>query len=354
MYLRVARLDPTRAARTASLAGAKDYLFGWLTGRLLTDPSTATGFGCFDLAAGAWSQPVLAAAGRLVPTALPALPGLAGSGEQHPLRPELAARLGLPAGLAVAVGGADSVLGALGLGAGQAGDTAYLAGTSTVILGVSGTPTPDPEQRYLITPLAGSAGWGLEMDLLATGSSVRWLAELVGGPGADTDAQLDEAADIAPEDAPVLLPYLAPGEQGALWDPTLAGTLYGMTLHHDRRHLLRALQTGIVLESRRCLAVLADVAGTGDVWVGGGGIRPALAAELAAASRRSVRRPVAGGDESALGAALLVAAGPPPATAVVHPPDPAEARRWDELARRHEAALVAARGYYRADHRHSP
>ena len=46
--------DPERAARTTTVLGAKDYLFAWLTGELLTDPSTATGYGCYGLAEGDW------------------------------------------------------------------------------------------------------------------------------------------------------------------------------------------------------------------------------------------------------------------------------------------------------------
>ena len=45
----------------------------------------------------------------------------------------------------VCVGGADSVLGALGLGITGAGQVAYIAGTSNVILGLSGTAAADPD-----------------------------------------------------------------------------------------------------------------------------------------------------------------------------------------------------------------
>src|SRR6516225_1799013 len=41
MFGRVTRADPPRAAATTTIASAKDYLFGWLTGELATDPSTA-------------------------------------------------------------------------------------------------------------------------------------------------------------------------------------------------------------------------------------------------------------------------------------------------------------------------
>ena len=39
----------------------------------------------------------------------------------------------------------------------------------------------DPDHRFLVTPLAEPGRWGVEMDLLATGSAITWLAALLGG-----------------------------------------------------------------------------------------------------------------------------------------------------------------------------
>ena len=58
---------------------------------------------------------------------------------------------------------------------------AYIAGTSNVILGITDRLVLDPAHRFLITPLAESGRWGVEMDLLATGSAITWLAGLLGG-----------------------------------------------------------------------------------------------------------------------------------------------------------------------------
>ena len=46
-----------------------------------------------------------------------------------------------------------------------------------------------------------------------------------------------------------------PGEQGARWDPDLAGALSGLHLGHGAGDLARGLRNGIVAESRHCLAV---------------------------------------------------------------------------------------------------
>jgi xylulokinase len=264
-----------------------------------------------------------------------------------PLRPEAAARLGCPP-IPVVLGAADSVLGALGLGVREPGQVAYIAGTSNVILGISGRLVLDPAHRFLVTPLAEPGRWGVEMDLLATGSAITWLAGLLGGDL--TAAGLVElAARTDPAHAPVLLPYLSPGEQGALWDPLLRGAVVGLDLSHGREHLARALVNGIILESRRCLAVLDETGGFGRAVevAGGSAADPSFRADLADATRRLVSMPRDDDtDHSARGAALIAAratdggwpdgAFPPPGAAAE--PDDARAKLWDELWDAHESA----------------
>ena len=352
MFGRIARDDPARAAATATIASAKDYLFAWLTGELATDPSTASGYGCYELEAGRWDAAVLAMAGlavadRALKGGAPGLPAVRPSVTCRPLRPGAAARLGC-APVPVVLGAADSVLGALGLGVRAPGQVAYLAGTSTVILGVADRLVLDPAHRFLVTPLAEPGWWGVEMDLLATGSAITWLAGLL-GDGLTAAGLVELAAGVDPSRAPVLLPYLSPGEQGALWDPLLRGAVAGLDLGHGREHLARALVNGIVLESRRCLAVLDEVGGFGRAVevAGGSAADPSFRRDLADATRRAVSRPRDGDTHcSARGAALIAALaveGDWPDAAfsdgcAAAEPDEARARRWDDLWAAHESA----------------
>ena len=345
MFGRIVRDDPARAAATAIIASAKDYLFAWLTGELATDPSTAAGYGCYELEEGRWDERALAMA------------GLAGGGPGQPavlpsttcrlLRADVAARLGCSP-VPVVLGAADSVLGALGLGVRAPGQVAYLAGTSTVILGVTDQLVFDPAHRFLVTPLAEPDLWGLEMDVLATGSSITWLAGLL-GDGLSAAGLVELAAGVDPSRAPVLLPYLSPGEQGTLWDPLLRGAAAGLDLGHGREHLARGLVNGIVLESRRCLAVLDELGGFGRAMeaAGGSAADPSLRGDLADATRRTVSRPRDGDAHcSARGAALIAALavagdwpdGAFPAGDAAAEPDEARSRRWDELWAAHESA----------------
>ena len=385
MFLRIREAEPDRAAATRGLLGAKDYLLRWLTGQAATDPSTATGFGAYSLRGGTWDEGILAAAASMAGP-IPELPPVLPSSSLKPLRSEIAARLGCGQ-VPVCVGAADSVLGALGLGARAPGQVAYVAGTSTVILGVTGEPRLDPRHRFLVTPMAEPGRWGQEMDLLATGSALRWLAGLIGAP--DESGVIALAAQVDPADAPVMLPYLSPGEQGALWDPALHGTITGLTLGHERKHLARGLVNGIVLESRRCVAVLEEAdlvyqAGADLMVAGGSAADETFRADLADATGRRVimpgppvtgqLAPAAGSrarstipaphsaDFSARGAALLAARAtgrplpadfPAPGSelraragqgAVISEPDPRRAAVWDRLWEEHERARRAISG----------
>jgi sugar (pentulose or hexulose) kinase len=399
MFGRIARVDPARAAATATIASAKDYLFAWLTGELATDPSTAAGYGCYELEAGRWDAAVLgeaaglgvtlgvgagaasasgvasassmasasgaasasgvaSASGAASASGVASASGMAGLPEVRPsvswrpMRAGVAERLGCGR-IPVVLGAADSVLGALGLGVREPGQVAYIAGTSTVILGISDRLVLDPDHRFLVTPLAEEGRWGVEMDLLATGSAISWLAGLLGL----TEAEVVSLAALTdPFHSPVLLPYLSPGEQGALWDPSLRGAIVGLDLGHGREHLARALVNGIVLESRRCLAVLDSTIGSGyAVAVGGASAAGgSFRGDLADATRRVVSMP--GDDDhsvySALGAALIAALavegewpqGAFPAAGAasggIAEPDEARALRWDELWAAHEAVRL--------------
>jgi xylulokinase len=221
MFGRIARVDPGRAAATATIASAKDYLFAWLTGELATDPSTATGYGCYELATGRWNAACLAACLALLGCRAggPGTPAAGRVAVSH--QPAAAGAGGGPAGLRpipVVLGAADSVLGALGLGVREPGQVAYIAGTSNVILGITDRLVLDPSHRFLVTPLAEPGRWGVEMDLLATGSAITWLAGLLGGDL--TAAGLVElAARTDPAHAPVLLPYLSPASRARCGTP---------------------------------------------------------------------------------------------------------------------------------------
>lgn len=345
MWMWLAENEPGRAAVGRRLMSAKDLLFWWLTGERATDPSTAAGFGALDLDGGVWSEEVLTAAGRRSGGRRPDLPPVLPSVTLVPATPSASDLLGIPPGTPVCLGAADSVAAAAALGAVAPGQVAYVTGTSTVILGISSAPARDPLGRYIVTPLETPSRWGLEMDQVSTGSAVAWLDEVLGRPERGI-MRLAGRSEVGARGVS-FLPYLGLGEQGALWDPSLRGSVDGLTLSHRPADVARALVEGLVLESRRCLSVLDQAVGPGgDVlltagWAGARLFRRALADATGRAIVR-VGRPdwAASAHGAASIAAQATGAGPlaPPRTppSAREAPDPAAARLWDDLWDRHE------------------
>ncbi len=308
-----------RQGPASTLLSARDYLFFWLTGELATEPSTASGYGVYDLERAAWSAELLGA--LEVPADL--LPPVVASTHQAPV---LAGRLpGLGAGTPVVLGGADSVCAHHWLERGVGPGVSIIDGSSTVILATWPTERPRPEQ-VLVTPLVGPGRVGVELDLLATGSSIGWLARLVGRSAAELEALALSHPDPAHCEA-LALPYLAGGEQGALWRSDLTGTLAGLTLSTSPSDLALALFEAIAFETWRCLRATA-LEGQPLTCVAApdsGLLRPAILAHLSPAPVRALR----GVSPSVLGAARvgfeslgLEAGGSAPASEVLPTLDP--------------------------------
>ena len=110
---------------------------------------------------------------------MPGLPPVVPSTETRPLSAGVADSLGLPAGLPVCVGAADSVLAAEALGRRHAGVGRLRVGHEHGHPRRRRATRDDPDRRCLVTPLA-VGGWGTEMDLVSTGAAVAWLARLLG------------------------------------------------------------------------------------------------------------------------------------------------------------------------------
>ena len=230
------------------LVSAKDALLHALTGQWFTDPSTASGYGVYAPLSGNWDEELCAAAG--IDPAI--LPHVAGPTAVAGALTAAWTDTGLPLALPVVVGAGDALAGVLGCGGAVPGTLAVISGTSTSMVVSVPRPRLDPASRFLLTPHALPDLWGLEMDLMATGSAIRWLSTMLGLPD---PAALPALAAGAPPGAHGLLalPYLVGGEQGALWDATAPAAFVGLSLRHERADLARALLEGIAFEMRRCL-----------------------------------------------------------------------------------------------------
>jgi sugar (pentulose or hexulose) kinase len=253
-----------RAEGVRHVLSAKDYLLYVLTGEILTEPSTAAGYGVYDLQSRSFARD-LCDFWHLPTGLLPALrpaSSLAG-----PLNAAGAALLGVPAGIPVSTGAADSACAAYAMAALDERIASISFGSSAVIFAASVAPRLDSKARYLLTPHVQIGWYGREMDLLASGTGYRWLSDLL----ECDEGQIERFAAQSPPGARGLFfaPYLGGGEQGALWDPRLRGALVGLELRHGRRDIARAYLEGVFFEVKRCIEVLKETGAIDSVRVGG-------------------------------------------------------------------------------------
>jgi len=162
------------------------------------------------------------------------------------LAPAWAKKLGLPAGIPVAVGAFDAHLGAVGSGV-FPGKFVKIIGTSTCDICVWPNDQPLADVPGLCGIVDGSVlpgYFGLEAGQSAVGDIFNWFVEYVqpGGPVQGSHASLTrKAAKLRPGQSGLLALDWNNGNRTVLVDQRLTGLLLGQTLHTRPEEIYRAL-----------------------------------------------------------------------------------------------------------------
>jgi xylulokinase len=289
-----------RIGEVRTILSAKDYLLYELTGLRLTEPSTAAGYGIYDLQERRFSEDL--ADFWQLPRAL--LPGIQGANTlAGPLNRVGAALLGLPEGIPVSTGAADSVCASFAMAGLDERVVSISFGSSAVVVGASAAARLDAAARYLLTPHVNDEWYGREMDLLASGTGYRWLTDLFMWNDGDIDRYA--AQSVPGANGLCFAPYLAGGEQGALWNPRLQGALFGLSLQHSRADIARSFLEGVFFEIKRCIEVLAQTAPIDAVMVSGNLVHSPSSTQMLADILHRAVGAVPDKSPAALGAAML-------------------------------------------------
>jgi xylulokinase len=302
--------EPAAFERLATVLLPKDYIRFRLTGALATEPSDASATLMYDTARLRWSEEILSAVG------LPAgiAPAVGGSSEVlGRVTAGAASVTGLPEGTPVVGGGADNACGAAGVGVVSPGEAVASWGTSGTVLAPVAQPRVDPGLRAHTFCHVAPGMWYLMGVVLSAGAAFAWfrdqLARDLEGPEASVKLN-DEAAGIAPgSEGITFLPYLQ-GERTPHRDASARGALVGLTLAHGRAHVARAVLEGICFALRDSLTILQELEVAPDqlLLTGGGARSPfvrRLQAEVYGLPVGTVNRE----EGPAYGAALLAAVG---------------------------------------------
>ena len=157
---------------------------------------------------------------------------------------EWARKLGLPAGIPIAIGEMDVHYGAIGCGVAE-GTLVKVMGTSTCDCGVVSMEKTVPDIPGIcgIVPGAILPGYyGIEAGQSAVGDIFKWWVEVVCQGDAKTHVALTaQAAKLRPGQSGLLALDWQNGNRTILVDPLLTGLLLGCTLHTTQAEIYRAL-----------------------------------------------------------------------------------------------------------------
>lgn len=157
-----------------------------------------------------------------------------------------AKKLGLKAGIPVAVGAFDAHLGAVGSGIAP-GVLVKIIGTSTcdILVAPMDKALPDIPGLCGIVPESVLPGaYGLEAGQSAVGDIFNWFVNVIepGGPKKGSHAALEkEAAKLRPGESGLLALDWHNGNRTILVDQRLTGLILGLTLHSTPAEIHRAL-----------------------------------------------------------------------------------------------------------------
>lgn len=317
--MHLAQHEPERLSRARHMLFVHDWLVWRLTGEVLTEATLAASGQLLDVSARTWALDLLAEVG--VPARL--LPGLRAAGDLvGPVRP---GPHGLPAGSTVHVGGADTMLAALGAGGLVDGTVTVVAGSSTPVQVAVDRAAHDPAGRAWLSPHLRAGTWAAETNCGYPGTLLARQAKLLG-------LDLAEAVDTAWTSPPGAHGVTA-ATATAVWDEAhwadraphrLSGFAPATTAADVLRAHLEAHAFGI----RACVEDLARAVGRADpavILTGRPAQDPRFAGLVADVLGRSVTVPGPGG--AVLAAAALLGRSDPdvvPAgqvVAPVHDPD---------------------------------
>ena len=263
------RLEPETLERAEVILQPKDWVRARLTGEVATDPSDASATLLWDLLADRWSGGACRACG-VDPAWLP--PVLSSSAIGGSLTGDAADDLGLPAGLPVAIGAADTAVALLGAGV-ALGESQLSTGTGGQLARLVDAPTVDPSGRTHLFRGAAGRSWYAMAAIQNAGIAIDWATRLLGAEPPEVEAAM--AAAPAGSGGVTFLPYLT-GERTPHLDAGLTGTWVGLRPSTTRAQLVRSVFEGVAFALRDGLDALRAAGHRVDLALlaGGGSLAP--------------------------------------------------------------------------------
>ena len=261
--------EPDLLKKAFKFLSIKDYILHYLTGEWITDYSIASSSGLFNIRSLLWDTLALEAAGITIDQ-LPI--AISPTHIVVSLKEAVCKELQLPQDLKIIPGASDGCLANLGTNAIHSGELSITIGTSGAVRMTVNEPKSDPSQRIF--------NYILNKNLVVVGGAtnngailLQWFEKNF-GKQENKSSVYDEVEYACSKDLNqaglLFLPYML-GERAPIYDPCARGVFFGLSIQHERIHLLRALIEGICFSLLSIGQSLKEVAGDYHVILASGG-----------------------------------------------------------------------------------
>lgn len=268
--------------QAAKFISIKEYIFHKLFDRFVVDHSIASATGLFNLRQLQWDAAALDCIGisrDRLSEPVPTTSVLRG------MKREYANQIGIDANTPIVIGASDGVLANLGVGAIHPNQIAITIGTSGAVRTVVPHPLTDVKERTFCYALTADH-WVIGGPSNNGGIVLRWLRDefcqtevaLAKQMSVDPYEVMIKAASKVPLGAEglICLPFLS-GERAPYWNAAARGIFFGVGLHHQRAHFIRAVLEGVLFNVYGITLALQELVNTTPkIRASGGFARSAL------------------------------------------------------------------------------
>jgi autoinducer 2 (AI-2) kinase len=318
-FLWIRENEPETFAAIAHMGMLSDWVLYRLTGRFVTDPSSGSSSGLFNLSTRNWSPDSLA----LVDLPIEIVPEVVEPGTVIGIVSEAAAgETGLAAGTPVVVGGADTQLGLVGIGVVRPNLVTLVGGSFWQMTVVTDTPLIDPEARLRTLCHAVPGLWMTEGIGFYSGIAMRWYRDAFCEPEkaeaarreVDPYTVMEEAAGTIPAGSNGVVAIFSNVMDAKRWvqaAPSFIGFNVDDPAGSGRAACIRALEEQAAYAARGHLEIIAGLTGQtpSEIVFTGGAAKGNLWAQIVADVLDVEVLVPAVIESTALGAAMYAALG---------------------------------------------
>ncbi len=259
--------EPEILQKTRWIMMPKDFIRYKMTGKIASDVTDASSTAIFHTAERTWAYDMIREFGLPLEIFPPCGESMEIAGY---VTKKCAMECGLKEGIPVVYGAGDQQAQSIGNGICEEGKIICNIGTGGQISTYIKDPIYDKKLRTHTFCHSIDKGYTIYGATLCSGMSLKWLKDKILQID-DFDQLSKMAGEIAPgSEGLIYLPYLT-GERTPHMDPCAKGMFAGLTLRHERRHMVRAVMEGVTMSLRDSLTIFQELGIKCDTIIASGG-----------------------------------------------------------------------------------